>query len=70
VDGVDRPGFPDCARRPPFWCSLSLNTPEIAKMLIGKGIKLDSWAISKCTSIQNEKKRMEIVELLKEYGAE
>jgi ankyrin repeat protein len=54
----------------PLVSAMSLNKPEIAKLLIEKGIKLDSWAISECTSIQDAKKRMEIVQLLIKKGAD
>ncbi|MFP4026210.1 MAG: ankyrin repeat domain-containing protein [Candidatus Brocadiia bacterium] len=54
----------------PLVSAMSLNKPEIAKLLIEEGIKLDSWAISECTNIQDEKKRMEIVRLLIEKGAD
>ena len=54
----------------PLVSAMSLNKPDIAKMLIEKGIKLDSWSITECTSIRDEKKRMEIVKLLIEKGAD
>ena len=54
----------------PLVSAMSMNKPEVAKLLIGKGIELDSWSLGECTGIRDQEQRMEIVSLLIKKGAE